>query len=970
MGLISFLRNLASQLGEFLGNNQAGNGDNSEIGEREDYLKFILELLQAEEESNSDVAVIYPMLAQRQHLLNARFAEILPQVAESLIADKNPKRINSILGNIENLSIDIQNFPLGQRANNIEIAITGYQIVLSHREPRSEEWAQTQNNLATAYFDRIRGDRAENLESAIEFYTNALTVYTREAFPQDWAMTQNNLANAYSDRIRGDRADNLENAIEFYTNALTVYTPEAFPQEWALTQENLAYAYIDLKNNIAAIEHFKSALEVLTPGTFPLSCLKAGENLGNLAFELQDWENAIYGYENAISAVEQSREWATSQRRKREILENALNIYEKMVQSCINAQRYETALLTIERSKSRTLIELLDNANLYPQNATDNQKQRLDQLRRQIFRVQQELDSNESPTETETDTNSKTQGRNISPTASSPSPISNLETQLKTLQQQLSELVTEINDPTFTDTQKVIPQLPDFTQLLDPQTALIQWYLPPNPKPPLSTVPIIWMLLQEYNCMAGILFLRPKSGFYTFIVTTSAEDPPKSPLTRGTLKNPVPPLLRGVRGDQTQIEPAEDPPKSPLTRGTLKDPVPPLLRGVRGDQTQIQPLYFPPENRQQLDTDIATYLSDYRQKTWGDTLSSRLITLATSLHLNEILDKIPETIEKLILIPHCDLHLLPLHALKGKRQKADNTEKTGYLIDLFTNGIQYAPSCQILQRLHQRQRQSPPKTPLFAIQNPTEDLRYTEIEVETISRKFNPDTHILRNEQATKNAFNSPKNLAQLSTAYYAHFSCHGSFNPQNPLNSALILAREIATPNLPENRETTEDQHRYITIRDGRRFDTITQGLTLKEIFANLKLPICRLVTLSACETGLVNRLSTDEYIGLPSGFLYAGAINVVSSLWSVGDFSTAFLMVRFYQELDKISNVTIALQAAQKWLKSVSRQDFLIWLENEVKMDRDQVTNLKNFIRYSFPNPEPFAEPQYWAAFCAIGL
>ncbi|MFB2836696.1 CHAT domain-containing protein, partial [Floridanema evergladense] len=810
-----------------------------------------------------------------------------------------------------------------------------------------------------------RGDRGENLESAIAFYTNALTVRTREAFPQDWAMTQNNLANAYLYRIRGDRGENLESAIAFYTNALTVRTREAFPQHWAMTQNNLGFAYGnrirgERTDNIKqAIKCYREALEIRTPSAYPLDCLQTGRNLGDLAFELQDWENAIYGYENAISAVEQSREWATSQRSKREILENALNIYENMVQSCINAQHYETALLTIERSKSRTLIELLDNTNLYPKNATPDQKQRLHQLRRQIFRVQQELDNNESPTETETDTNSKTQGRNISPTASSPSPISNLETQLKTLQQQLSELVTEINDPDFTLTQKVKPELPDFTQLLDHQTALIQWYLPPF----------------------------SESGFYTFIVTTSAEDPPKSPFTRGTLndlvppltkdENPVPPLLRGVRGDQIQIPPAEDPPKSPFTRGTLNDPVPPLtkdenpvpplLRGVRGDQIQIQPLYFPPENRQQLDIAIANYLSDYRQKTWGDTLSSRLTTLATSLHLNEILDQIPETIEKLILIPHCDLHLLPLHALEGKRQKADNTEKTGYLIDLFTNGIQYAPSCQFLQRLHQRQRQTPPKTPLFAIQNPTKDLRYTEIEVETISRKFNPDTHILKNEKATKNAFNSPENLAQLSTAYYAHFSCHGSFNSNNPLNSALFLANPTATPEIAEDKDNKD---RYIILRSDRRLDTLTQGLTLKEIFTNLNLPTCRLVTLSACETGLVGRVLTDEYLGLPSGFLYAGAINVVSSLWSVSDFSTAFLMIRFYQELENISNIPLALQAAQKWLKSVSRPDFLTWLQKEVKINETQLIQIEMILLCDFPKTQPFVEPQYWAAFCPIGL
>ncbi|CBN55530.1 hypothetical protein OSCI_2070002 [Kamptonema sp. PCC 6506] len=133
----------------------------------------------------------------------------------------------------------------------------------------------------------------------------------------------------------------------------------------------------------------------------------------------------------------------------------------------------------------------------------------------------------------------------------------------------------------------------------------------------------------------------------------------------------------------------------------------------------------------------------------------------------------------------------------------------------------------------------------------------------------------------------------------------------------------------------------------------------------------MCRLVSLSACETGLVSRVDTDEYIGLASGFLYAGAGNVVSSLWSVSDFSTAFLMIRFYQNLrDEELSVCQALQAAQNWLRKVARTDFLTWLKNEVKMDENLVADLNIYIRRSFPNLQPFANPQYWAAFCAIGL
>jgi CHAT domain-containing protein len=78
---------------------------------------------------------------------------------------------------------------------------------------------------------------------------------------------------------------------------------------------------------------------------------------------------------------------------------------------------------------------------------------------------------------------------------------------------------------------------------------------------------------------------------------------------------------------------------------------------------------------------------------------------------------------------------------------------------------------------------------------------------------------------------------------------------------------------------------------------------------------------------------------------------------------------MIRFYKNL-KNENLSVsqALQAAQNWLRTVNRADFLTWLKNDVKLDEDSVDNLDILLR-DFDNP-PFADPQYWAAFCAIGI
>ncbi|HBE61098.1 MAG TPA: tetratricopeptide repeat-containing protein, partial [Cyanobacteria bacterium UBA11366] len=67
-------------------------------------------------------------------------------------------------------------------------------------------WAATQNNLGTAYSDRIKGEKADNIENAIACYREALKIRTPEAFPENWAMTQNNLGIAYWDRIKGEKA--------------------------------------------------------------------------------------------------------------------------------------------------------------------------------------------------------------------------------------------------------------------------------------------------------------------------------------------------------------------------------------------------------------------------------------------------------------------------------------------------------------------------------------------------------------------------------------------------------------------------------------------------------------------------------------------------------------------------------------------------------------------------------------------
>ncbi|MEG3438170.1 tetratricopeptide repeat protein [Pannus brasiliensis CCIBt3594] len=226
------------------------------------YLDFLETVLQAEYESNEPNA-IYPILEKNLDKLNLTFAELLQKWARKVFANSSQEETETIAGVIGNFCIDIQEFPLGNRSYNREIAIAGYEVVLEiyTREAFPVEHAMTLYNLALVYIDRIQGDRAENLEKVIELYTEALKIRTREAFPIEHARTLNNLANAYKNRLREDRAENLEKAITDYRSALAVFTYESFPYQWGSTTYNLGVALNERFDRLGEREDLEEAID-------------------------------------------------------------------------------------------------------------------------------------------------------------------------------------------------------------------------------------------------------------------------------------------------------------------------------------------------------------------------------------------------------------------------------------------------------------------------------------------------------------------------------------------------------------------------------------------------------------------------------------------------------------------------------------------------------------------------------------
>jgi hypothetical protein len=139
---------------------------------------------------------------------------------------------------------------------------------------------------------------------------------------------------------------------------------------------------------------------------------------------------------------------------------------------------------------------------------------------------------------------------------------------------------------------------------------------------------------------------------------------------------------------------------------------------------------------------------------------------------------------------------------------------------------------------------------------------------------------------------------------------------------------------------------------------------LTLAEIRQTIDLSATRLVVLGACETGLVDLLSGDEFIGLPMGLIEAGAPAVVASLWPVSDLSSAFLLDRCVEEWAAGAGPAAALRLAAEWLRTATRGELGKKLAGANLSGTAKLAALAQLAE-----EKPFADPFHWAAFVAYG-
>ena len=202
----------------------------------------------------------------------------------------------------------------GDRAQQMESALVASKEALqTYTLARSPyHFASIQLAQGNVYRERVLEAQRDNLERSITCLRAALSVFTLAVFPYEYALVQLGLGQTYQLRIEGERQDNLEQAILCCHAALDICTLEAFPFEHAQTLLVLGSACVrrvagERRANLEqAIEYFRRAAAVFTLEAFPVEFARGQHNLATaysqrISGEQRDnLERAIAYYHQAL----------------------------------------------------------------------------------------------------------------------------------------------------------------------------------------------------------------------------------------------------------------------------------------------------------------------------------------------------------------------------------------------------------------------------------------------------------------------------------------------------------------------------------------------------------------------------------------------------------------------------------------------------------------------------------------------
>lgn len=334
------------------------------------------------------------------------------------------------------------------------------------------------------------------------------------------------------------------------------------------------------------------------------------------------------------------------------------------------------------------------------------------------------------------------------------------------------------------------------------------------------------------------------------------------------------------------------------------------------------------------DSTLTDQISQYRSGITGDANIASFSRQGHDLY-KQFIAPLSDIIAgpKLLIIPDGPLHYLPFESLITNLPADSENLRPRDLSYLITSyAINYASSVGLLELQQQSETDyskaflgiaptfnhvSPSnQRVLYPDYNrPVSPLLFNKREVQKLEKLYNQREGLLSFLRSAKNngdtvigedATETRFKEINLNKYRVIHLATHAFLNEEHPEQSGILFSA-------PDDRE------------DGT--------LHAAEIY-HLNLS-AELVALSACNTGTGTLAKGEGIMGLSRAFQYAGAQNLLISLWEVDDRSTEQLMINFYKQKEQKKHPAEALRQA----------------------------------KLSMINNSQYKHPKYWAPFIYLG-
>lgn len=821
------------------------------------------------------------------------------------------------------------------------------------REQDSFLRAAIASQLSTLYFNRAQDERASNLESAVKFAESALCDLDGSGFVEDWVTAKKRFGVACLKRVHGYHGDNVEYAIECFQRALS-FCPQGSTQRWGL-QNNLGLAFLErevgdkTENAKKAIEHLDAALPLAGERAKPAVQMNLGNAWRQLGLtDVEAMEKAIGFYKDAAlsyQGIPDLWNWAGLEHNlgsaylERELGKPAENLAEAL-RSLNDALTVRTLDHPREHRSTQILIGGLQLVSRHWPEAVAafTAAIKVDDI---IDATTDTLDAMQSESQSMHSAYADAAYCLLHQGRWEEAFLTLERGNARTLGRGFEAIVADPLNPasTVTGRGELTP-----AQLLEVnlnELELLKMYAAQDPQNDgneqqqsliRAELPALVAKVREIRAAAAAVDPALRLKQYLAAIRTDGAIVALIITKAGSAAFVIRAGADAIGPDDiVWIDGFSD-----------KD----LARILNGDPGVAQtPGWL--RAYAQINNDVRSWsraISSIGGIVW-DELFAPIYARLSGLGL--------PTGAPVTLLPAAGLSLLPLHACWREEDGV-----TRYLAEEYT--ISYCPSAMALasssEKLKRREGgEKAASKSLLVVANPTNDLPFATLEGEAVAALGDSaQTLLLSGAKASSSEVGR-----RFEGRDYVHFACHGRYDPIYPMRSFLALAPPAERPG-------------------------VSGFLRLNELMVTWD-NATRLVTLSACETGVADIAhAPSEFTGLSSGWLRTGAIAVISSLWPVDDLCTMLLMERLYQGLfpsaDDPARVEMqpdtALRAAQLWLKRLTCEKVDERLA-DLQRKKDLTAELRRTIddrREEFgsrpSSSKPFSQPYWWAGFLCSGV